>query len=625
MHLVSLGAGYAAIIFLCLALPFKISSEFIADLALKLVGEIFEMKHRLLKSSRNLKRVPLSLLAFSALAIAVNAAPQKSVKVPLPNSVLPIVSKSMPSVALNQGISSLERVNFSISLKPNDPAGLKAFADAVSNPKSDMYRQFITPVELGQRFGALQGDINAVKAFFLTNGMTITHVGASNLTVAGYGTRSQVEAMFGTTITNFQVATTDGMISYRSNTTPLNVPATLVNKIQSIDGVETYTRPQKRGSTLTPPLVQKLYSLSIPYNVGWTGAGRTVGISSWDGYRLSNAPLFISNYSLPFPSAGKGSNISVVTIDGGSGAGTPQGEGDLDFQMILGTSPLANIIIYDGSGGDLVTVLSTEFTANKADIITESYGWNVTGATAMSANNQHSMMTGAGITYMAASGDHGTSFGSFDYPDYDPEVLLVGGTVATVDGSGNRTAESTWGLASTWGGGGGWCTSTNSTNSGLNVRPSWQTGTGVPAVSTVNKRLVPDVGLHASGANGATTAAFVIYYNGSLAGFLGTSAASPTFAGGLANVEQRLYSTGGRGAKTNIGRLGRLQDRIYAQNGRSDVWFDITTGTSIGNLPSSGGGALNGTAANPTAGWDFATGWGAINFNTFYKTFFEAR
>ncbi len=565
------------------------------------------------------------LLAFVSLSTVAQANPQQSAKAPLPGSINPVVAKSMPAFMPPALVSPMDSIEVAISLKPKDMAGLQAMADAVSNPNSPLYRQYLSPEEIGQRYGAEQRDVDAVKAFFITGGMKVTHVGKTNLTIAATGTQAQIEALFGTKINYLQTTDEEGTIRYRANVTALNVPSNLVNKIQSIDGVENYTRPKRRGTTLNPTQTRTLYNVAPAYATGYQGQGRGVGISNWDGFKLTNAPLFINAYGLPVPGGGAGSNITVVKVGTGSQNNTAQGEGDLDFQMVLGLTPLANIYIFDGTGGNLVTVLSTEVSDNRADIISESYGWNVTSATATSAHTQHVAMTTAGITYMAASGDSGTSFGAFDYPDYDPEVLLVGGTVATTNGGGTRTGEQTWGLVGGWGAGGGWCTSANSTGTTFNVMPSWMVGTGVPLSSTVNRRLVPDVSLHASGADGATLGAYFIYYNGALNAFLGTSAASPTFAAGLAQVEQRLYATGGRGANTNKGRLGRIQDRVYAQNGRSDVWFDITTGTSIGNLPSSGGGALNNTAANPTAKWDFATGWGAIDFNAFYKTFFEGR
>ncbi|HWA83091.1 MAG TPA: hypothetical protein VG820_06660, partial [Fimbriimonadaceae bacterium] len=65
--------------------------------------------------------------------------------------------------------------------------------------------------------------------------------------------------------------------------------------------------------------------------------------------------------------------------------------------------------------------------------------------------------------------------------------------------------------------------------------------------------------------------------------------------------EQRLSS-----------RLGRMQDVIYAQNGRSDVWYDITSGGN-GTLP-------DGSSSTCHAGWDFVTGWGAPNFDALYNS-----
>ena len=57
-----------------------------------------------------------------------------------------------------------------------------------------------------------------------------------------------------------------------------------------------------------------------------------------------------------------------------------------------------------------------------------------------------------------------------------------------------------------------------------------------------------------------------------------------------------------------------IQDLLYSQNGRSDVWFDVTSGSN-GTLP-------NGSTSNAGAGWDFVTGWGAINFNGFVASQF---
>lgn len=176
---------------------------------------------------------------------------------------------------------------------------------------------------------------------------------------------------------------------------------------------------------------------------------------------------------------------------------------------------------------------------------------------------------------------------------------MVGGTTATVNGSGVRTSEVGWS-----GSGGGWSTKAVS----FNTRPSWQAGTGVP--TNINFRMSPDVALHASSSSGA----YQFYFNGSLtSGFVGTSFACPVFGGALGVAEQKIISLGGLPANgAGKRRFGRIQDLIYGQNGRTDVWFDITSGSN-GTLP-------NGATSNCTAKWDMVTGWGAINFDAFVAT-----
>src|SRR5262249_13341622 len=137
-------------------------------------------------------------------------------------------------------------------------------------------------------------------------------------------------------------------------------------------------------------------------------------------------------------------------------------------------------------------------------------------------------MSAQGVTYVACSGDHGTntlndpSGFNYDYPSYDGEVMMIGGTIATTNAAGQRTSEIAWD-----GGGGGWTLNP----SPLNVLPTWQHGKGVPP--NVNHRLSPDVSLNAAGPNFG--GAYYYYLNGALTSdFVGTSFATPVFAGALA-------------------------------------------------------------------------------------------
>ncbi len=492
-------------------------------------------------------------------------------------------------------------LDITVSLPYAHPAEMQAFVDSVSDPKSPNYRHFLSPEEIGEQFGAPRANVDAVANWLVENGMQVTLVSKSNLAVCATTTVAQAENAFHTTIRAYTLTPIDDVepSQFIANSTPIQLPAAIASTVIDVFGLQTYTRPQHR-TTLNPMLTRGLYDSANLFNANFKGQGRTTAISNFDGFRANNWLLYITHFSLPTPPGGAGSNITTVKISGGAGAGAAGGEGDLDIQMELGMVPLGNIIIYDGGQNNLLGTLTKEATDNLADTISESYGWSLAASAATSAHNEHLAMSAEGITYMAATGDSGTSLGSFDYPDYDPEVLQVGGTVATVNTStGARISEVGWG-----GSGGGWSNKSIS----FNVRPSWQVGTGVPPITgSNNHRLLPDLAFHASSNNGA----YQFYYNNALTGgFVGTSFASPICAGMLAIAESKAIALGFLPPDVHgHQRLGRVQDLIYSQNGNPAIWHDITVGNN-GTLP-------DGSASTCHVGWDTVTGWGPFDVEAF--------
>ncbi|HWA84430.1 MAG TPA: protease pro-enzyme activation domain-containing protein, partial [Fimbriimonadaceae bacterium] len=507
----------------------------------------------------------------------------------LNDSVIPAVRKSV-QVAPTPGS---EVLYLAVSLYPRYPAELKAFCDSVSDPKSPSYRQFMTPEQVGESFGASVGDVDGVVAYLKSRGMKITLVAKNRMAVLATATVAQAEAAFSTKITQFKGRDPSGnLITFRANTTPLTMPANVADAVVGVSGIETFVRPIPRTTLLNPTLTRGLYATAQAYGLGFQGQGHTIGISNFDGLRLSNAPLYIADWGLPVPPGGAGSNISIVSIGTPAYTGAAHGEGDLDFQMELGMAPLANIVIYDNNGNAYVSLLTREANDNLCDVISESYGWNLNSSDLTASHNQHLSMTAQGMTYLVASGDYGTDYAvnAGYYPNIDPEPLMIGGTCASVNGTtGARVSEDGWD-----GSGGGWYT----TSASYNVLPSWQHGNGVP--TTVNYRLWPDISLHSSGSTSSSGAgAYSFRLNGSIrTTYAGTSFASPVCAGAICILEQRLAANG------QTARLGRMQDLIYAENGRSDVWYDILTGNNSNPyLPDH-------SQSTAHAGWDTVTGWG---------------
>lgn len=494
-----------------------------------------------------------------------------------------------------------DTLHLTIALPYRDPAAVQAFVDSVSDPKSPAYRHFITPAQVGERFGLPSASVQSVASYLARNGMQVRLVADNHLSILADATVGQAETAFQTSIHEFlplKPGALAGSIQY-SLTAPPSLPAPIASSVSYIGGLESFTHPVPHGQ-LSAAQLRAVYSVAPGYGKGYRGAGRVVGISSFEGYRLSNVPLEYLGFGLPTPPRGIGSNISVKSIDGANGSAQESAEGDIDIECVLAMAPLCSLVVYDDSGGeDLLGTLTAEANDNLADVITESYGWDSTDPSFYAAaHNLHLSLSAQGITYMCASGDSGTltldpAFDNFTpYPDDDPEVLTVGGTTLLSDTEGDRVKETGWSQS-----GGGWVVSSD----GFNMRPAYQKGNGVP--TDIPYRLVPDVAFDADPDTG-----YEIYVKDQLAGWGGTSCASPTCAGALADAEEQIIAGGGLPTDANgKHRFGRIQDLLYSFDGNPSVFYNVTSGSN-GALP-------NGNKSVAGPGWSTVTGWGPIVFS----------
>jgi subtilase family serine protease len=154
------------------------------------------------------------------------------------------------------------------------------------------------------------------------------------------------------------------------------------------------------------------------------------------------------------------------------------------------------------------------------------------------------------------------------------------------------------------------------------AKPSWQTGTGVPADG---RRDIPDVSLFAS--NGFMGSAYIICQSDRTSGtcnldapysyfleFGGTSVSSPAFAGIMALVNQQ---TGSRQGNANY-----VLYKLAAQ--QPSAFHDVTVGTNAMPCETGSPNCLTNTAGdaygvlsgyNAGTGYDLATGLGSVNAN----------
>ncbi|HMK21639.1 MAG TPA: S53 family peptidase, partial [Terriglobales bacterium] len=395
--------------------------------------------------------------------------------------------------------------------------------------------------------------------------------------------------------------------------------------------------------------VQSLYSPG-----GLDGTGQTIAIigqsqintSDIDSFRAAGAANLPPRTAANFVERQVPNSGSAVIVSG------DVGESSLDLEWAEGVAPgVKEVFVFVGNSSNFSAFDSLLYAIdnNVAPIISSSYGnceQNLPAAfqTQLQTETQKAAMLG--ITVVSASGDFGaadcdSSPGlpaqgglGVDMPGSSPYVTSIGGTTFTGDASNpgnfwnatnNMThngsvksyiAEGTWNdtalvnaLSATGGGA-----------SLLFSKPSWQTGTGVPADG---ERDVPDVALAASpnhdgyllcvndpGGNGnpavlPCTSGFGDT-NGNLDVAGGTSFGAPAFAGIVAILLQKAGAP-----------QGNLNPTLYALAASTPSAFhDITSGNNIVPCQVGTPDCTSGTYGyNAGTGYDLVTGLGTIDAN----------
>ena len=187
------------------------------------------------------------------------------------------------------GGATFSAATVDVLLKQRDLAGLKAFATTVGDPKSAAYRQFLTPDQIADRFGATKSDQAAAVAYFKKFGLNV-RVWRQRLLVGVHGSRSQLEAAFHTT---FAAYTSPSGEAFVGPSTPPHVDAgvPVVGSANIVARPARYARqfvPGKGGGPgLSPQQVAALFDFNGAYALGATGAGITAGVIGTGPIQLS--------------------------------------------------------------------------------------------------------------------------------------------------------------------------------------------------------------------------------------------------------------------------------------------------------------------------------------------------
>ncbi len=614
-----------------------------------------------------------ALMLFTAIALPCASATDRVVQ-PIDNGNLTRLKGSvhpMARVAADLGAvapsTQLERMKLIFAPTPAQQSALDQLLQQQQEPGSPNYHKWITPEQFAARFALSQNDYTKIANWLRSQGFQVVENARSRTYIAFNGSAAQVQTTFRTPIHRYAI---NGETHYANASEPM-IPAALAGVVSGVSSMNNF-RPNPRLVKAQPRLTSSvtgnhfiapgdfavLYNLTGLYNSGIDGTGQTIAIAGQTDLvtdsngNFSDVVTFRTNSGLSAP------NLKSTLIPGSTDPGIVSGdidEASLDVEWSGAVAKNASIILLvanpkttNGAFDSLQYAISS----NIAPVVSISYGLcepQVDSATQTSFTTSGQEANAQGQTIVAPAGDSGaadcdtgasaTQGLAVDFPGSMPYVTSMGGTEFTGD---TANAASPCTATQYWSGGTCQVNDTSTTAlsyipetvwndtaldgvlsaggggvSTLFTKPSWQTGTGVPADG---KRDVPDISLSSS----ADHDGYVICSQGScVCGFRnsctvnttlgtfdstgGTSVAAPTFAGIVALINQKMAVA-----------QGNVNPGLYSlASSTPSVFHDITTGSNIvpctqnsKNCPTTAPFQFGYSAA---PGYDLASGWGSFD------------
>jgi len=601
-----------------------------------------------MKASENQISITLAAGIVFGLLMLANAAMADSYKT-LPNHVPGAVSKH---ILQDQGpLPDLQPFSMTIALELNNEADLDQKLHDLYDPKSPIYRHYLTPAQFRAAYGATADQIQAIKGYLSSYGITVSEIKPNGYLVSATGQAKGINAAFQTELHAYKDAKGS---NYFAPSKELQVPANL--PIMAVHGLENVIRLRPNlklnagnvgsrpnvlplgngiGNGLIPSDIQKIYN--FPTNLN--GSGQTIALFELTGYDTNDIATYIRQYSLPTPT------ITTVLVNGFSGQTDANSiEAVSDIDLVAGLAPGAQILVYEGvnNSAGVINTYSEIAEVDLAQQVSTSWGLPENGSSPREQYSEYEalipvmrteynifkQMATQGQSIFAAAGDSGAeaqllvvpqslwppepTWNCVNDPASQPYITSVGGATLTVTAPNTMSlaysSETAWqqivlngvtNLSGTEGAGGGGF-------SDYWPLPSYQTtvvsGSSFSAtLGSTTYRNLPDVSM-----NGDNNTGYSIYSAGVTNwatnnppgwGVLGgTSCGAPIWAAFAALVNQAY-------AQQGIAPLGFANPILYqiglGPSYHSD-FHDIADNSNNLYYPA-------------VPGFDDATGWGSLN------------
>jgi hypothetical protein len=343
-----------------------------------------------------------------------------------------------------------------------------------------------------------------------------------------------------------------------------NAPLAFTN-VQLVSDALVHGGPVKAAGGLTPSggyspgqLAQAYGFNQISFgSVKGDGSGQTIAIiDSYDDPNIAgDLAAFDSTLGIAAPPSFKKVNqtggTSYPSADSGWGL-----EISLDVEWAHGMAPGANILLVEANSNSLNDLFAAiDYARNQPGVSVLTMSWGASELSGEASYDSHFTTPSghAGVTFVASSGDSGSSGGP-EYPSVSPQVLAVGGTYLQTDALGNYQTETGWG-----GSGGGISVSER--------QPGYQSGV---VTQSNTMRTTPDVAYNAGTSMG-------VYDSYGYSGWVnvgGSSAGAPQWAALIAIADQGRALNG----QSSLDGFNQVLPKLY-QLPQSD-FHDITSGSN---------------------------------------------
>ena len=661
-----------------------------SSIALLLIG-------RLNQAIQGMRRLPmlflLAAMVFAGMALpaqtplritrGVDATQVRALPDHHPSWANPANSKGL--LPANQMLNPMTLV---LARSPERELAFENFLADQQNPASPEYHHWLTPAEVGERFGLSDQDIGALSGWLRSQDLQVNWVSPSRIFIGFSGTAANLGRAFQTEFHSYNV---NGVERISISSDPM-IPEALLPAIKAIHGLYTVENrpahhaiagqsnsPAENSNSgnhyITPADFAVLYDLPLSL----TGAGQTIGIvgrshtdfADFSNFRSLTGATFANPTEIVPTTFGGVDPGPAVTSCSTSPCNAPddQLEATLDVLRTGSTAPGANLllVIDTTASGDIETDAQylVQTTPVPAQVMNISFGKCETSAGPSHVtywNTLFQQAAGEGISAFVCSGDSGASGCDtyFATPPASPlanspNYICSSGYATCVGGTEFNDASNPSAYWSSSNGTnllsalsyipeGAWnepLTSSSSPQAAASgggvsayiATPSWQTGTGVP--SARSGRYTPDIAFSSAGHDGYF-ACFAAGGNSCVAGtngsysfeyFYGTSAAAPSMAGIAALLNQKLG-----------GAQGNLNPQLYSLAARVPAAFHDVTVASSGvtscsistpsmcnnSIPSPAGLTGGQSGYLVTTGYDEVTGLGSLDTQVFIDNFLPA-